>query len=350
MCLVCLALASVSSDGFVIPGSQSVLHYWLQPRTSPVPRQSSSNIRMGGAGVSTSYDIMRILHRKNEEVKQLLQRHSEPMDPLQLRLGYANSKSSYRLRRTLRRNKDLQDRHQIAVISDIKRYSPIAVPHQLSDFGDISPVVESYIDAGCDLIMVNTDSGSYGGSIDDLRGAVKAARKSADDPGPPVIMKDFIIHPIQLALAVENGAAGAVVVAGILGAGLEDMMNAATIMGTELIVEIHTPAEAAKVMEYGPNAVMINQWDRVTGQLHPKQALGLRHMFPNEVLTIAAGGLSSPDDIARLSDAGYDAVVLGRSLVTSPDPYKLIKKIRDRQGLERGLLGMGFSAEDLDIK
>jgi indole-3-glycerol phosphate synthase len=51
--------------------------------------------------------------------------------------------------------------------------------------------------------------------------------------------QDFIIHPLQLAQAVEAGATAAVLVASVLGPALEDVMDAATIMGTETIVEVN---------------------------------------------------------------------------------------------------------------
>ncbi|CAN0490624.1 unnamed protein product, partial [Laminaria digitata] len=58
-------------------------------------------------------------------------------------------------------------------------------------------------------------------------------------------------------------------------------MDTATIMGTEAIVEVHTPAECEKALEHGASVIMVNNWDRITGKLYPKQALALRNMIPD---------------------------------------------------------------------
>ncbi|CAM9629214.1 unnamed protein product [Phaeothamnion confervicola] len=116
-------------------------------------------------------------------------------------------------------------------------------------------------------------------------------------------------------------------------------------MGVEAIVEVHTPAELRKTVEYGPNVVMVNNWDRITGVLHTKQALGLRSMLLNEVLSVAGGGVADAADAAALADEGYDAVVLGRALARDPDPARLIRTIRGRMGLQRRLLGMGLGGD-----
>jgi indole-3-glycerol phosphate synthase len=240
------------------------------------PRHCSRCLRMGqGAD-----EIMAIIHRKQQQVKQLLNEHSDASDPLRMLMGYGSAKGQYTFRQTLRRNKDQNSNHQIAVIADIKRRSPTAPPHELASFNDIMPVCKQYKGHGCDALMINTDAG-YNGSILDLELAARAAE------GLPIIAKDFIIHPMQLAQAVHTGATCTVLIASVLGPALEDMLDLATMMGTEVIVEVHTPAECAKALEYGGGVIMVNQWDRVTGKLHRDQAYGIKNMIPNEVSCIA---------------------------------------------------------------
>ncbi|CAN0349592.1 unnamed protein product, partial [Hapterophycus canaliculatus] len=102
-----------------------------------------------------------------------------------------------------------------------------------------------------------------------------------------------------------------------LGPALCDFMDTATMMGTECIVEVHTPAEVEKALEHGASVIMVNNWDRITGKLYPKQAMAVRHLIPDQasyILTIASGGIATVEQAGRLTDEGYDAVVLGRSL------------------------------------
>ncbi|CAN0085667.1 unnamed protein product, partial [Ectocarpus sp. 8 AP-2014] len=72
--------------------------------------------------------------------------------------------------------------------------------------------------------------------------------------------------------------------------------------------------EVEKALEHGASVIMVNNWDRITGKLYPKQAMAVRHLIPDQVLTIASGGIDSGEQAGRLTDEGYDAVVLGRSL------------------------------------
>ncbi|CAN0487382.1 unnamed protein product, partial [Phaeothamnion confervicola] len=68
----------------------------------------------------------------------------------------------------------------------------------------------------------------YGGDVADLKAIVRALDGIERGSGLPVVMKDIILHPIQIALAAESGAAGVVLVAGVVGPRLEDLLNAAT--------------------------------------------------------------------------------------------------------------------------
>ncbi len=86
--------------------------------------------------------------------------------------------------------------------------------------------------------MVGTDLGAWGGSVKELTRVVELVKYSNEDCGPPVIFKDVIIHPIQLAVAAESGATAALLMACVVGPNLEEMLDTATIMGFEVIVEV----------------------------------------------------------------------------------------------------------------
>mmetsp|Transcript_29256 Transcript_29256/g.39757 ORF Transcript_29256/g.39757 Transcript_29256/m.39757 type:complete len:123 (+) Transcript_29256:804-1172(+) len=105
-------------------------------------------------------------------------------------------------------------------------------------------------------------------------------------------------------------------------------MEAATCMGTEAIVEVHTPNEARNAVDLGASIIMVNNWDRATGTWHPDQALAVRGQIPDHIVTIATGGLASSDQARRLADVGYDCVALGRALAVHPQPSRLVRNIR----------------------
>jgi len=328
-------------------------------------------------------NLYALVERKKIEVQNLLREHFNDYDPLQLRLQYYADESQFLVKQSLRRAPNLEDRHQLSVICDLKRQTPCGPqsgPRQLADYATAGDIAQQMVSYGADAIMVNTDFGGWGGDLLDLTTTAQnvncfrlpkkrhidaMVQQSKDGmeqqldvekhwvPDPPkkdfpVIMKDIIIHPIQVALALETGANCVHLCATILGAGLEDLLDAVTIMGTEAIVEVHTPNELDYALELGANMIMVNNWDRLEGVLHRSQALALAREIPPHIVTIAAGGIFSPEQAFELADEGYDAVVLGRAISEHENIKKLINQIRGRKGVQRQYLGWGLKGDDFE--
>ncbi|CAM9800510.1 unnamed protein product [Ectocarpus sp. 13 AM-2016] len=317
---------------------------------------SSTAATTMGIAYNPNDELRAIVQRKQHETKSLLAAHTASDDRLQMRLSYGASESCYALRSALRRNKGQEQDHQAVVVADMKRRSPTSaeLPPAVNAFDDPAAWASQLHAAGASVLMVNTDGPAWGGSVSDLDKVVAHFKKIGKTP-PPIVAKDVIVHPMQMAQALEKGAAGTVLIACVLGPALCDFMDAATMMGTECIVEVHTPAEVEKALEHGASVIMVNNWDRITGKLYPKQAMAVRHLIPDQaricasrVLTIASGGIDSVEQAGRLTDEGYDAVVLGRSLVSGASGPELIRGIVDRVGVPRSMLGWGVKAEDLD--
>lgn len=78
---------------------------------------------------------------------------------------------------------------------------------------------------------------------------------------------------LQIAQALENGAAGVVLIAAVVGADLEVLLDACTIMGTEALVEVHTPNELEFALSRGATLFLVNMWDRMSGSLFTEQVM-----------------------------------------------------------------------------
>ena len=74
-----------------------------------------------------------------------------------------------------------------------------------------------------------------------------------------------------------------------LGASLQEMLDACSLLGTEALVEVHTVAELEKALELGATNIVATNWDRVENQLYPEQAKGLKFIIPDLIVAIAAG-------------------------------------------------------------
>ena len=302
-------------------------------------RQQRCSTRCAASSVGLN-DMLQLLQRKQYEIRELEKRHRDPADPVRQRLNFVSETSSLALTRALRLNVlgEREEERRLSLVADMKRRSPTArdLPHDVDDFADAGRrSVELFAGFGANVVMVNTDEMGWGGSLDDLH-AVVAARDGGVEEGEgkkekkhcAVLAKDIYLHPLQIAAAVDAGADGVLLMASVLGPRLEELLDACTVMGTEAVVEVHTPNECEHALELGAMALCLNNWDRVEGLWRANQAEAVHRLIPGNVVTVAAGGIGSSDEARRLHEAGFDAVVLGRALTAHPDPTRLADHIR----------------------
>lgn len=159
-------------------------------------------------------------------------------------------------------------------------------------------------------------------------------------------MKDIVVDEIQLGLAKEAGADGVVLNAGVLGPALPNFLDLATVIGLETLVECHTYNEVREALDALAQNVMVSNRDRVTGELVPDQAIKLAGLFPGSggpIVTVAGGGVTTPEQMKKLLAVGYDGVVVGKTVMGSARAPEFIRAVKDRT-----LLPAEFSQWGLD--
>jgi indole-3-glycerol phosphate synthase len=237
-------------------------------------------------------------------------------------------------------------------IVDIKRKSLSRPGEVFCSFDDAGMVAEAMVRLGADAVMVNTDYAAYGGDMSELKSAVRAVRKVSKTAA--VIMKDIVVDEIQLGLAKEAGADGIVLMSSVLGPALENFLNLATTIGLETIVECHTRNEVQAALEMLAPNIMVNNYDRVSQQHYPQQAIQLAGMFPGSggpIICLATGGIATTEQMKRHLAVGYDGVVVGKAVMGSPKAPEFIRAIRDRTLLPAEMSQWGIDAEfDVDGK
>jgi indole-3-glycerol phosphate synthase len=209
----------------------------------------------------------------------------------------------------------------LSVIAEVKRRSPSR--------GDLDPtldpavVAKEYESGGASCLSVLTDRQFFGGSPEDL-----AAARSACSL--PVLRKDFTVSVNDLCDARLMGAdAALLIVAALAPDELGEYLAVAGQLGLDALVEVHDGEELARALDAGARLVGVNQRDLRTFEVDHERALGLAEAFPADVVTVAESGIRGPEDAARLAAAGYDAVLVGETLVTAGD----------RRSAVAGLLG-----------
>ncbi len=208
----------------------------------------------------------------------------------------------------------------LAVIAEIKRRSPSkgALRADLDPAG----VAGAYAAGGASALSVLTDTEFFGGSAEDLRAAREAGSL-------PVLRKDFTVAEADVYDARIMGAdALLLIVAALDDAELADLHALATGLGMAVLVETHDEAEVERALAVGATIIGVNQRDLVTFEVDTDRAVRVAAAIPAEVVTVAESGIRDAADAHRLAAAGYDAVLVGESLVTAEDPAAAVDALR----------------------
>ncbi|MGA1239138.1 MAG: indole-3-glycerol phosphate synthase TrpC [Ilumatobacteraceae bacterium] len=211
-------------------------------------------------------------------------------------------------------------KNALAVIAEIKRRSPSRglLSHDL----DPKVIAEQYKNAGASCISVLTDSDFFGGSVDDL----KSARGAVD---LPVLRKDFTVSLNDICDAkLMNADCILLIVAALNKVELAEFHNFALELGLDVLVEIHDEPELDLALEVGAKMIGVNQRNLRTFEVDQQRAVRIATKIPSSVVRVAESGVRTRDDALQLRDAGYHAVLVGESLVTSKNIAMTLDELR----------------------
>lgn len=208
----------------------------------------------------------------------------------------------------------------LAVIAEIKRRSP-----SLGDLAvgiDPAAVAASYEAGGAACLSVLTDVSFFGGSPADL-----VAARSATSL--PVLRKDFTVGAADVFDARAMGADAVLLIAAALSDELLASLHAlARSLGMDALVEVHDGAEVDRALAVGANLIGVNQRDLVTFAVDTERALQVASSIPDGVIRVAESGIDGPAAAARLAGAGYDAVLVGETLMRAADRSAAVAELR----------------------
>jgi indole-3-glycerol phosphate synthase len=198
-----------------------------------------------------------------------------------------------------------------ALIAEVKRRSPSS--GEIRPGADAVDVATTYVRHGAACISVLTDARYFGGSLDDLR-RVRAAVPV------PVLRKDFIIDRYQVLEARAAGADCILLIAECLDDhALRDLHEYARSLGMHTLIEIYEPDDLDRVLALSPPLLGVNNRNLKIMQTDLAHSLKLRPRVPTGTLFVSESGIRTAADVARLRTAGVDAILVGESLMRSPD-------------------------------
>jgi len=221
--------------------------------------------------------------------------------------------------RGFRRALASKGRDGIAVIAELKKASPSKGLIR-SDFRPVE-LAQDLERAGAAALSVLTDEEFFQGSLDNLRNASAAV-------SIPCLRKDFMVDEFQMIEARANSAdAVLLIVAALSPDELVRLGQSARSQGLDVLCEVHDREELQRALDAGFDLIGVNTRDLKTFKVDLQTAFDLASEFPPDVVRVAESGIHSGEDVARLQSAGYQAFLIGESLMRAKSPGAALKEL-----------------------
>jgi indole-3-glycerol phosphate synthase len=186
-------------------------------------------------------------------------------------------------------------------------------------------VARRYQAAGAAALSILTEPHHFGGSLDDMiegRAAVSL----------PVLRKDFTVDPYQLVEARVAGADAVLLIVAVVPDRLAELGQAARALGLDAVVEVHDERELELALGAGADLIGINNRNLHDFTIDLATTERLSRIIPPGVVVVGESGIETPADMRRLAATRIDAVLIGSSLMRSPDPGALLAALRAAAG------------------
>jgi len=204
------------------------------------------------------------------------------------------------------------ERNQINVIAEIKKASPSA--GVLRHVFEPAALARAFERAGAAALSVLTEEENFQGALAHLRDARAAVEL-------PALRKDFIVDSYQVWEArAANADSFLLIAAAVEDAALADLLAMGRELGMEALVEVHTAEELRRALAVGARIVGVNNRNLHTLEVRMETSLELVEMIPDDHTAVSESGLRSPEDLRKLRAAGFDAFLIGESLMREAEP------------------------------
>lgn len=210
-----------------------------------------------------------------------------------------------------------------AVIAEYKRASPSRGVINLA----LTPadVARMYADAGAAAFSVLTEEAHFQGSLRFLDEMAFAGR--------PMLRKDFLLDPLQVAETAATRASALLVIMRMFpgAAEVKAMLSECARFGLEAVCEVFDEADLDLARWAGAEIIQVNNrdLDTLATDLGTSRRLAPLKRQGNQAgeLWISASGLDAPEQLSEMADLGFDAVLIGTSLMAAADPGAALKRL-----------------------
>ena len=206
-----------------------------------------------------------------------------------------------------------------AVIAELKKASPSrGLIRGKFDAAVLASMMEA---GGAAVLSVLTDERFFQGSLENLRRASAAVKI-------PCLRKDFMVDEFQVLEARANGAdAILLIVAALTDAELKALRGSARMHGLDVLCEVHDAEELERALALDCECVGVNSRDLRTFEVSLERACELAAKLPASAVKVAESGIHTAADMKRLLTAGYEAFLIGESLMRKDEPGVALREL-----------------------
>lgn len=207
----------------------------------------------------------------------------------------------------------------IRVIAEIKSASPSA--GTIVADPDVIAIAADYAHGGAAAISIVTEADFFKGSRDWIERAAFAS-------GLPILMKDFVVDESQLLRGVTAGASGILLLASLLdGVQIAEFIALLDGLGCDALVEVHDEWELERAMAGGARLIGVNNRNLRDFVVDLATSERLAKLIPAAAIRVAESGIRVRQDVDRLQAAGFDAFLVGESLLRQNDHTEAVRRL-----------------------
>lgn len=242
----------------------------------------------------------------NKRIEVLEQRQKYSIDNLLQKITDSDNNVSF---------KESLSKSSTGIISEFKRRSPSK--GWIFEKAEIKDIIPQYAAGGAAAISILTDFLFFGGTFEDFKDAKKLTTV-------PLLRKDFVIDEYQLYQAKVLGAGAVLLIASCLSPKEVKLYAAkAKGLGLDVLLEIHNEKELNHINEY-VDVVGINNRNLSSFVTDVNISFELGDKIPSEFLKISESGISHPQTVLELRQAGFRGFLMGENFMKTNDPGKAL--------------------------
>ncbi|HLT43006.1 MAG TPA: indole-3-glycerol phosphate synthase TrpC [Sphingobacteriaceae bacterium] len=219
-------------------------------------------------------------------------------------------------RKTYSLRESIVDKNRSGIIAEFKRASPSK--GIINDKSTVKDVARGYELAGASAISVLTDADFFKGSLQDLT-------EARDAVTIPVLRKEFVIDRYQIAEAKAYGADVILLIAAVLSSDeIKDLSCYAKELGLSVLLEVHNKEELDRSIFDSIDAIGVNNRNLKDFTVSIQHSLDLVNLIPDSFIKVSESGISDPESIIELKEAGFQAFLIGENFMKTDNPQEAI--------------------------